>query len=1333
MSHSSIKRRLIQASGRPTQALDPSRKSSQAGPAEETTPRRKVSLGQGSRTPAAQLRSLLGKRGQASTPQRRSGDTPSTQQCKSWDRSAQRDPAKRRVLLELLEQVESELTVDAPHPGALPAEVVGPVEDEAAGRATAQPVPFNARLDSQSETGGAFCEQNNDQLGLGITCHASPPARLVDEEEACGGDDEAAALELELLTQVERGNPSAPARLAEGSAASPQHAAASGGPVPAPAQDVDWGEGEDDAEQLQALAALEERARRSVQGAASTSGGPSAAAGAGPAPRERPAVRVGAAWRDMRYTVLEVHGDLDERVLLLAAVDKEQKVWAHLRPPWSEAVYRVGDACNLMVARLDEFEGQLHALLDCNAGFLVLHPDVLLSGTRITTSHDCARRSVLEEWVGGTGTNDKAVKGTLQHLLIQGAFTDGLRTSAELRRLASKIVGENTESLLDAGMTAEEALEYLTAAIPPVLRWMTRYLRDAPAPGSLLSAGYDSTSQLECRRAMSVSGVVDIEEAVWAPKYGIKGMIDATVQLTLMTPGQPGAMVTQTNAGPSGGKEERVVAPLEIKTGKPHGSHRAQVLLYLLLLEERYGQRMDWGVLWLTGQADPTLIRRQHAELAALLAVRNRLAFHLVTPGALPPLAADKRVCRWCFQRDTCAVAHKTLDGGDALSFTDGEVEGSDPDGSLAAAFQGAAGHLDPAACAFLKHWDRLLHLEESGSVSRRPEVWNMTGQERESLGRCVGGLQLQGIDADAKEYRFGRPSLLGTSFSPGELLLLSLEGAHPAVARVHVVSVSPSSITVACDKLLRPGLLTSGQAAPGVVHGSGSGPGASWRLDRDDVSFSFVRQRGYLFDMMRAPAPRTSTGAASPAAEDPAARLRRLVVDLAPPRVGSAPGAPAKGTDEALAADAASAGLNAEQRAAVASVRAGAECTLVLGVPGSGKTSAIVGMVRAMVAGGHSVLVSSYTNSAVDNILLKLADLGTPLLRLGRASGVHMGIRAFLPGGERYPDTSVAGLHRLAAEVPVVGVTCLGVAHPLLRHRVFDLCILDEAGQLTLPSSLGPLLKARRFALVGDNNQLPPLVASKAAQEAGLGVSLFERLATAHPQAVISLAAQYRMAAPIMALSNSLIYGGSLRCGDQRTACSSLGLERRASLASQPRWIREAWDPDRHVVFLDTSAAGLRESAAGDALSNEGEVRMVVALARAGVAAGLAQASLGVISPYRRQVAALQGALGLAALPAVEALTVDRCQGRDKPAILISFVRSNEARQAGTLLRDWRRMNVALTRARSKLVLIGDLQTLCEMELFQRLRGLVQELGGLVTLESGWETPHPPHAGVAA
>lgn len=108
---------------------------------------------------------------------------------------------------------------------------------------------------------------------------------------------------------------------------------------------------------------------------------------------------------------------------------------------------------------------------------------------------------------------------------------------------------------------------------------------------------------------------------------------------------------------------------------------------------------------------------------------------------------------------------------------------------------------------------------------------------------------------------------------------------------------------------------------------------------------------------MMRAAGPRVSVDPAI-TVDDPAARLRRLVVDLAPPRSLTA-----AGTGDAPLADAAGAGLNAEQRAAVASVRAGAECTLVLGVPGSGKTSAIVGMVAAMVADGHSVLVSSYTN----------------------------------------------------------------------------------------------------------------------------------------------------------------------------------------------------------------------------------------------------------------------------------------------------------------------------------------------------------------------------------
>lgn len=129
----------------------------------------------------------------------------------------------------------------------------------------------------------------------------------------------------------------------------------------------------------------------------------------------------------------------------------------------------------------------------------------------------------------------------------------------------------------------------------------------------------------------STQSVMDIEEAIWAPKFGLKGMLDATVELVLRD-------VAHASAG--GAPPELAIAPLEIKTGRPHDSHRAQVLLYLLLLEARYGGVKDWGLLWNTQHREPTLVPRRRPELAALLAVRNRLAAHLGAPGggALAPM-----------------------------------------------------------------------------------------------------------------------------------------------------------------------------------------------------------------------------------------------------------------------------------------------------------------------------------------------------------------------------------------------------------------------------------------------------------------------------------------------------------------------------------------------------------------------------------------------------------------------------------------------------------------------------------------------------------------------
>lgn len=188
---------------------------------------------------------------------------------------------------------------------------------------------------------------------------------------------------------------------------------------------------------------------------------------------------------------------------------------------------------------------------------------------------------------------------------------------------------------------------------------------------------------------------------------------------------------------------------------------------------------------------------------------------------------------------------------------------------------------------------------------------------------------------------------------------------------------------------------------------------------------------------------------------------------------------------------------------------------------------------------------MTSYTNSALDNILLKLIDSGVhDFVRIGRASSCHPGVQDFMPGGQRYPQRSTAELQQLAASTPIVGCPCLSVHHPLLAARpAFDVAIVDEAGQISLPAVLGALLKARSFVLVGDHYQLPPLVLDKRAAAGGLGVSLFRQLCEAHPSAVVVLRRQYRMCGDVMGLANELVYGGQLVAGSEQVENAQLEL----------------------------------------------------------------------------------------------------------------------------------------------------------------------------------------------
>ena len=292
----------------------------------------------------------------------------------------------------------------------------------------------------------------------------------------------------------------------------------------------------------------------------------------------------------------------------------------------------------------------------------------------------------------------------------------------------------------------------------------------------------------------------------------------------------------------------------------------------------------------------------------------------------------------------------------------------------------------------------------------------------------------------------------------------------------------------------------------------------------------------------------------------------------------------------------AALAALNDEQRAAVKHVLAARDYAIVAGLPGAGKSATLAATVRALVDLGKSVLITSHTHNAVDNILERLPGVGVDeYLRVGGEEGKASAETATrTPGGERHRAKTVTELAKLADAARVVGATCYAVANNpmIIRRRSgrgdgsrgsvvapdghFDVVLVDEAGQMTLPSSVPPLLRGSVFVLVGDPHQLPPLVQSKRAREGGLAASPMQRLADAHPAAVAELRTQYRMAADDLAkIPNVISYGGRLRAATRDVAERVMSLPR--ALPADARWLRVVADPAKRVVFLDTTDAGSR------------------------------------------------------------------------------------------------------------------------------------------------------------
>ncbi|AJF27114.1 ATPase AAA [Haloarcula sp. CBA1115] len=350
----------------------------------------------------------------------------------------------------------------------------------------------------------------------------------------------------------------------------------------------------------------------------------------------------------------------------------------------------------------------------------------------------------------------------------------------------------------------------------------------------------------------------------------------------------------------------------------------------------------------------------------------------------------------------------------------------------------------------------------------------------------------------------------------------------------------------------------------------------------------------------------------------------------------------------------------------------------LVHGPPGTGKTYTLARMVRALVARGDRVLLSAFTNRAVDNLLEALEDQGyTDIVRVGTESGVRDDMQKYRLETSGDPGECASRLQS-AQVVAATTATCGGST---LQTQEFDVAVVDEAGQLTEPGTLAATTLADRFVLVGDHQQLPPVVQS---EDETLSTSLFERLIDAHPEAGVMLDRQYRMAQHIQAFASREFYDGQLRPATGEVAAQRLDDLGGVSMADLPEILQD------RVAFVapDGSQVGNTNPAEADRIAE-----IVASYRSAGVPAN----DIGVIAPYRAQVAEISKRL-----PDVTVDTVDRFQGSSKEVIVISFVATGTL--DSPIFEDYRRINVALTRAKKALVLVGDGDALATDEVYGRM-----------------------------
>ncbi len=645
---------------------------------------------------------------------------------------------------------------------------------------------------------------------------------------------------------------------------------------------------------------------------------------------------------------------------------------------------------------------------------------------------------------------------------------------------------------------------------------------------------------------------------------------------------------------------------------------------------------------------------------------------------------------------------------------------------------------------AFVEEYRYLIAQERTAEIEAQiREIKTLSAHERELFGRAV--LHLKGKYLGSEFYyhlvRFSRDKRIETEIANGDIVLVSQGNPLQSDLTGTVFEIRRHFITVAFEN-----------APP------------RWALSRDiriDLyinDITFKRMEENLLELLHARGRQK--------------KVRNIILGLEAPE--TAIPVPFTPKDNRL---------NFSQKEAVSKALGSKTFFLIHGPPGTGKTSTLIELILQSVTRKQKVLATADSNTAVDNMLMRLAKHKCKIVRIGhpvriatelhkysihylfeqhaaakslkeawqeikemaqqrdlhakptaaRSRGMSQErILSLVYKGKNQRGISKETLQSMALwikanrkieakandlrdkeaqiyrqiieEADIVLATNSMAKSDMLADTWFDLAVIDEGSQQMIPSTLIPILKADRFVIAGDHKQLPPTIISNHPK---LRETLFEALIEKHPKLSKMLQVQYRMHEKIMKFSNEHFYKGKL-IADKSVrghTLADLGLHESQKFPK----ILALSSP---LTFVDMHKTDAKEAQNERSTSyyNEAEAKLCVDLARELLQMGAKPEDIGIITPYAAQIKMIKQLLEHHELP-IETKTVDGFQGQEREIIIISFVRANEKGEIG-FLKDARRLNVAVTRARRKLICIGDAGTLRHDKLFAEFLGFMEDEG---------------------